>query len=196
MSNNAVEIGNRIREARKAKGINQQQLGNLIGKSLRSVQMYEKGESDLSIAQIYTIARALGTTPTELIGYERKESTLNSLSDVMGVLFDLFDIADLNYSIDVKRPPHSEEWECSLVFKGKDNSAKYNQDFCLFLENYRDELYDFATYRHGKKSFEEWKQETLTYYSDCELSKKEYEELSDDELRAKRNKYLEDHPFE
>ena len=33
MSNNAVEIGNSIREARKAKGINQQQLGDLIGKS-------------------------------------------------------------------------------------------------------------------------------------------------------------------
>ena len=42
-------IGERIRIARKAKGLNQQQLADAIGKSIRAVQMYEKGETDLNI---------------------------------------------------------------------------------------------------------------------------------------------------
>ena len=39
------QIGLRIRTARKEKGINQTELANLLGKSLRTIQKYESGES-------------------------------------------------------------------------------------------------------------------------------------------------------
>ena len=44
------QIGLRIRTARKEKGINQTELANLLGKSLRTIQKYESGEIEVSIA--------------------------------------------------------------------------------------------------------------------------------------------------
>ena len=52
-------IGERIRIARKAKGLNQQQLADAIGKSIRAVQMYEKGETDLNISIMESLATCL-----------------------------------------------------------------------------------------------------------------------------------------
>ena len=45
-------IGKRIRALRKRKGYNQQELANIIGKSLRTVQKYESGEIEVSIAVV------------------------------------------------------------------------------------------------------------------------------------------------
>ena len=42
-------IGQRIKTLRKRKGLNQTQLANLIGKSLRTMQKYETGEIEVSI---------------------------------------------------------------------------------------------------------------------------------------------------
>ena len=46
------QIGLRIRTARKEKGINQTELANLLGKSLRTIQKYESGEIEVSIAML------------------------------------------------------------------------------------------------------------------------------------------------
>ena len=43
-STDNAEIGLRIRTLRKRKGYNQQELADILGKSLRTVQKYESGE--------------------------------------------------------------------------------------------------------------------------------------------------------
>ena len=79
MIDNQNNIGQRIRAARKQKGINQTELANLLGKSLRTIQKYESGEIEVSIAMINELAKALDTTSTFLIGYEHDEKN-NGLS--------------------------------------------------------------------------------------------------------------------
>ena len=116
MIDNQNNIGQRIRTARKQKGINQTELANLLGKSLRTIQKYESGEIEVSIAMINELAKALDTTSTFLIGYEHDEKNIHSLSDIMDFLFKLDRIKGLNFNIDVKRPPHYDEWECSITF--------------------------------------------------------------------------------
>ena len=44
MQHDSVEIGKRIKEARKAAKMSQTELANAIGKTLRSVQKYESGQ--------------------------------------------------------------------------------------------------------------------------------------------------------
>ena len=68
-SDNAA-IGLRIRTLRKRKGYNQQELADILGKSLRTVQKYESGEIEVSIAMANQLAKVLDTTPTFLFGYE------------------------------------------------------------------------------------------------------------------------------
>ena len=63
------QIGLRIRTARKEKGINQTELANLLGKSLRTIQKYESGEIEVSIAMLNEIAKDLDCESTYPVSY-------------------------------------------------------------------------------------------------------------------------------
>lgn len=62
-------IGRRIRQYRKAKGLTQTELAGNLGKSLRVVQKYEKGQIDLSLSAISDIAKALDVSSADILGY-------------------------------------------------------------------------------------------------------------------------------
>lgn len=68
MNNNPAGIGLRIKEARKAAKLSQTELANRIDKTLRTIQKYESGEIEPSIATINSIAKILHVSPAELIG--------------------------------------------------------------------------------------------------------------------------------
>ncbi|WP_298549684.1 helix-turn-helix transcriptional regulator [Hungatella sp.] len=172
MIDNQNNIGQRIRAARKQKGINQTELANLLGKSLRTIQKYESGEIEVSIAMINELAKVLDTTSTFLIGYEHDEKNILSLSDIMDFLFKLDRVKGLNFNIDVKRPPHYDEWECSITFNGKDKSADFNADMCLFLEEFAEYREDFQNDRISAKRYKELQDKDLAYYSATMLEEK------------------------
>lgn len=190
MKYDTKQIGLRIRTARKQKGMNQTQLANALGKSLRTIQKYESGEIEVSIAMINELARLLDTTSTYLIGYETQEKQLANMSDVMQFLFQLDQMQELGFRIDVKRPPEHDGWECSITFNGKDLSASENADMCLFLEEFKENRDEYASYQKNQKSYQDWKDKTLAYYSSVPLSEKEQEELTEEERIRRRNTFL------
>ena len=116
MNSNPAEIGKRLKTARKAAGLSQTELATRLDKTLRTIQKYESGEIEPSIAMINAIAKELNVSPADLIGYRRPGIELNSLSDVIAVLYQLNKKAGIRFEIDVQRSPHSEEWSCSLRF--------------------------------------------------------------------------------
>ncbi len=189
MKYDTKQIGLRIRTARKQKGMNQTQLANALGKSLRTIQKYESGEIEVSIAMINELARLLDTTSTYLIGYKTQEKPLANMSDVMQFLFQLDQMQELGFRIDVKRPPEHDGWECSITFNGKDLSASENADMCLFLEEFKENRDEYASYQKNQKSYQDWKDKTLAYYSSVPLSEKEQEELTEEERIRRRNTY-------
>jgi transcriptional regulator with XRE-family HTH domain len=67
----ARQIGDRIREARLARGLSQKQLAYALGVSHQAVNKYEQANVDLSIGRLLALAEALGVTPTFLIGDAR-----------------------------------------------------------------------------------------------------------------------------
>ena len=154
-SDNAA-IGLRIRTLRKRKGYNQQELADILGKSLRTVQKYESGEIEVSIAVANQLARVLDTTPTFLFGYETEITPIRSLADVVNFLFHIEQVNGLDFSIDVKRPPRSKEWQCSITFNGKAD-ADFNADLCLFLEDWEGQRDNLRTYGTTQEQYREWK---------------------------------------
>ena len=89
MKHDTKQIGLRIRTARKQKGMNQTQLAAALGKSLRTIQKYESGEIEVSLAMINELAGVLDTTSTYLTGYDTQEKPLTNMADVMQFLFQL-----------------------------------------------------------------------------------------------------------
>jgi transcriptional regulator with XRE-family HTH domain len=64
-----VKMGNRIRAARIALGMSQNELGDVLGVSFQQVQKYEKGTNRVDSSRMIDIAAALNVTLEELMGY-------------------------------------------------------------------------------------------------------------------------------
>lgn len=62
-----MTIGERIKQARKAKGLTQKQLGEVSGTSEITVRQYEIGKRQPRLEQLRQIALALGTSVSELV---------------------------------------------------------------------------------------------------------------------------------
>ncbi|MEQ8440613.1 MAG: helix-turn-helix transcriptional regulator [Alphaproteobacteria bacterium] len=54
-----VHVGRRVREARAARGLSQEKLGNVLGISFQQVQKYEKGTNRIGSSRLWAIANAL-----------------------------------------------------------------------------------------------------------------------------------------
>ena len=187
MNSKPAEIGERIKAARKAANLSQTELAKQLDKTLRTVQKYESGEIEPSIAMINAIAKALDISPADLIGYQKPDIQLNSLSDVISVLYQLNKKAGLRFEVEVKRPPHYDEWTYSLKFDGHDTSAKQNQDLCLILENFKNERRKLETYWTDQAAFDLWIEKELAYYADAKLEDREVEVLTPMERIQRRN---------
>lgn len=158
-------IGKRLREVRKKKGLSQTELANLLGKSLRTVQKYESGEIEISIAMVNELAHKLDTTSTYLLGNHSANVSMDSLADIMGFLFQMEKIMGLHFRLDVKRPPRDDNWQCSIVFDGKDKAADFNADICLFLEDWRDYRDELQEGILSEDKYKDWQDKTLAYYA-------------------------------
>lgn len=181
MDKSELTIGQRVRKARKDKGYNQTELANVLGKSIRTIQKYENGEIEISLSMINELAKVLDTTSTYLLGYkaETVKPEITTFADVAAMLFELEKVAGLKFNVDVKRPPRSDNWECSLKFEGK-AKTDFNADMCLFLEDWKD-----AKEECSQEKYEEWKNKTLAYYTRLKVSLKPETETADNALTRK-----------
>ena len=183
-------IGQRIKQLRKRKGLNQTELAQMLKKSLRTVQKYETGEIEVSIAVVNQIADLLDSTPTYILGYESSTTQIRTLSDVMDFLFKLETVEGIDFKIDVQKPPRRKQWECSISFDGK-SMAEFNADMCLFLEQWEDERSELRAYNSTQAAYKRWKEQTLADYAANAVKCTEPEELDRDELIARRTELLE-----
>lgn len=187
MNTSSTEIGLRIKKARKAAKMSQTVLGTYLNKTLRTIQKYESGEIEPSIATINEIAKVLNVSSADLIGYEKREAQLNTLADVLSFLHSLNKKDSLRFDVEVNRPPKTKEWTCSLRFDGNDASAEHNADLCLFLERFAEERERLETYWIDQDYFDHWFDKELAYYAAVELPDKETVVLSEEERLNRRN---------
>lgn len=172
MQNYDKSIGTRLRALRKEKKLNQKELATLLGKSLRTVQKYENGDIEISLANINDIAKRMDTTATYLLGYQKEETPLTNYLSILEMMFKLEEMSDLGFDIEIKRPPQYDKWECSIVFNGKDKQADLNADLCLFLEDWKERRKN-EDLQNQSKQYQTWKDQTLDYTVTAEKLKQE-----------------------
>lgn len=76
-----MEIGERIKAARKKRGLTQKQLAKRIGKSLRMLQKYEDGEATPSVPVLKIISGALDIEFDDLVRFTKGEYITLPLCD-------------------------------------------------------------------------------------------------------------------
>jgi len=73
-----IELYKNIKDLREQKGLSQDELAKLTGYTSRSsIAKIEKGEVDLTRSKIIAFAKALDTTPGNLIGWCKTSDSVN-----------------------------------------------------------------------------------------------------------------------
>ncbi|MCP8707474.1 helix-turn-helix transcriptional regulator [Streptomyces sp. AC04842] len=61
-------VGERIRDFRRAAGLSQVQLGELVGRDHKTIHRYETAQTSPSLLDLILIAHAAGVSLAELVG--------------------------------------------------------------------------------------------------------------------------------
>ena len=120
-------------------------------------------ELEISESHAYKIMRKLNRE-LEAKGYETNTAPIRSLADIMSFLFELNKVSSIKFDVDVKKPPRSNEWTCSIRFNGKEMDADHNADMCLFLEQWEEMREDVRSYNCSPTALHSWQEQTLAYY--------------------------------
>ncbi len=75
-------LGERIRELRKAKGLTQEQLAELVGVEPRHISRVEGGYNSPSIERLARIAEVLGVPIQELFNFMHLNDSADRLQDI------------------------------------------------------------------------------------------------------------------
>ena len=101
-----MKIGEKIKNARKAKGMTQEELGQLVGVQKSAIAKYESGRVvNIKRSTLQKIASALNIRPSELIFEESPKETasfhVKVISDLelMAVLKDYYELDESSQKI-------------------------------------------------------------------------------------------------
>lgn len=88
-----MTLGEKIRTARKAKNLTQQQLANMVGAKHNSVSDWEKDKSKPDMDTIELLCGALELTPTYLVGSKSDDEYADMIGKLMNEpgLLDMID---------------------------------------------------------------------------------------------------------
>ena len=90
--NNNIEIGKRLHDKRKNKGLTMKELGVLVGLSESNVQRYESGKiKNVSLITLKAFATALNVEVEYLMGYKEPVVASNDKKDIHGFTISLIE---------------------------------------------------------------------------------------------------------
>lgn len=70
-----MPLYNRLKELRARLGVNQQEMGRLVGASRQTISQIERGDYSPSVTLALKLARALNVTVEEIFSYEEEEQS-------------------------------------------------------------------------------------------------------------------------
>ena len=80
-SENLQEVGRKIRHYREKKKLSQLELAEAIGVTQNTIYLIEKGQSEMKLGKLFSIAEVLDVTPDKLLPSEAK-TTSNKLFEI------------------------------------------------------------------------------------------------------------------
>lgn len=131
-----MTVGEKIREAREKKGLTQAELANLLGyKSRSSINKIEVEGRDIPRSSIVKFAKALGVSPSYLMGWEDEDSQPENSRDDVDILVEQFDNIK---RIKLKKFPMLGEIACGEPIYADEDRESFvmadmdiRADFCL-----------------------------------------------------------------
>ena len=77
------DIGRKIKELRKKRGLTQKDLGEMVGLDQTTISGYENGRRQIDLQKLMKIAQALGVDLKELISVDSKPSEISKVAKII-----------------------------------------------------------------------------------------------------------------
>ena len=103
-----IEVGQRIRARRMAKGMSQTELGNLLGVTFQQVQKYEKGVNRVGAGRLVRVGEALDVPVSFFFG--ATDAGSEDTRAILGFLDTSYSLRLLRASRAFRRPACSARW--------------------------------------------------------------------------------------
>lgn len=140
-----MTIGERIKEARKEKGLTQKKLGELSGIAESNIRKYENGKQNPKVETIQKIASALEISEYELQGITTRD-ILNSLSETTSFFNYLH---ALGY--EVHESPYDDKWEI-IIKESRQKIYISSAEMNLLESTTKENIYlRISNYLHDEK---------------------------------------------
>lgn len=133
-----IMTGKHIKEARKARGLTQEQLGEKIGMSGVAIMRYEKGQREPSKEIIEKMAYVLKVSPMDLIGWKLVndfESFLNYLKSLNYSVF-VHQYSEDSYAVEIQKDGFVAEFS-QEEFEELQDKCKENVDGAILLQQHK-----------------------------------------------------------
>ena len=92
-----------LRKIRKTKRMTQNELAKAIGSTDRIIGSWERGETDISLEDAFSVCLVLGCTPNDLCGWDGKNSSASFTDSSQAALNGYYDSKQVANSLS-KRP--------------------------------------------------------------------------------------------
>lgn len=144
--NEYIQIGNRIKNFRQAKGLSQKDVAELMNVNRSTYSNYENGLREPNTKMISKIASALEVSPSDLMGWTGtyKESSSSNYTTDIGLVHYLCKSSDFNYE-ELKNKKEQVLFshnQLSATFS-KEELNSLEQDILLYI--------DYLIYKQSRK---------------------------------------------
>lgn len=191
-----VTLGERIQVLRKKMKMSQKEFAVFLEIPQPSLSAYENNRNSPTVEVLINIAKKCHISLDWLCGISTYQHQLSSLSDVGDFLYSLLETNEIGVDIEVHDKlfndieTDEDRWYTRLTFFGNDKEHESNADICFLIDKVSKDHEDFTSFAIGNDMYELAKQQTRNQYAKRPLTKKEYPNLSRDEILQKRFEYL------
>jgi transcriptional regulator with XRE-family HTH domain len=176
--------------------MNQKNFAEAIGIKQSTLSSYENGVVTPSNDVLLTIAKKFYVSLDWLFGLSESKVQISTLSDIIWVLLQMNESAELRYEVEVNNhltndvENEQERWYAGIKFYGNDKEHSLNADMCNFLADLQENRESLESYFTGKDMYEMWKKKTLDYYTAKPVTHQEIEDLDFETRIRKRDQLL------
>lgn len=151
--------GNRIKTARIAKGLTQEELGKLVGVSGVAIMRYEKNQRQPKQKLVYKLSKVLDVNEAWLMGYDvSMERTDNNIDDFLKVITKKFEcflkyLESIDYKIKIEKDIDEEiekETYTVTMIKDKDKITFTEKEFEEFQSTIKNSV-DYQVWLKNSK---------------------------------------------
>lgn len=175
----------RLLELRESMGFSQKEFAAWLNIPQASLSAYENGRISPSMGVIVNVAKKCRVSADWLCGLTTMQENISSLREIAECIYALLDLNEIGIEINAA----DDQNIVSIIVDGNDRKHMLNARLYEIIRTIKERHADLESCMITKETYD-LLQKRMIKSTDIPLTKKEYPELTRDELLKRRQEYL------